>query len=536
MFSPSASINCTDQREEVYVISNRDVAAMRVLDQWLHYVDTQEVLPLFEELELDYATSKLTMLNWDRYSDIVRGVCRDNNLSSLRHLSSITQLREILDLLKEHDEKKRLRDVFSQALLLAEDPTFTLHGGSVVSTLLLYLQDTAYLTSTLLQSRSWSRNKAAMEHELTNIAPTIAKRLVLLSNELAGFVVQPLSVLLHDLKILPTQSFTELVELIALTVRSPEAALDLLLEVFEPETSRLLVGRPMSTQRFTLSLFGIALDHIDEAAGSPKPEPESIQLAVDGCKDNHTIVKSILRVDSSMASSLKVGDHVRLTVTKSPQNDPFTKLFSMDALVLSAESGTATFRCLHDPPPYLAHCAWHIALCGSFVTSKALFDAVRAFYTEREDCCKIYASLLGLPAADQIELQNVKLPVSRDPSLNASQNDALTAAMKHSLTLIWGPPGTGKTHTIIIILCQLLRQLPKSRFLVTAPTHNAVDNILRRFVNTKSAQEASTTAVRVSTQVSRVVSSFIVGTSTDIFISSSRKCRLTFGPLPATQY
>ncbi|KAF9697067.1 hypothetical protein EKO04_005137 [Ascochyta lentis] len=489
---------------EVYVISNRDVAAMRVLDQWLHYVDTQEVLPLFEKLELEYTTSKLATLKWDEYSVIMQAVCRDNNLSSLRQLSSMTQLREILDLLKEHDEKIRLRDVFSQVLLLAEDPTFALRGGSLVSTLLQYLQDKAYLTSTLLQSHLWSRNKATMEEKLILFAPLIAKRLILVFNELDGFVFQPLSILLHELKILPKRCFAELVELVALTVRSPEAALDLLLEVFEPETSRLLIGRPKSIQRFTSSLFGIALDHIDEAAGSSKLEPESIKLVVDGRKDNHTIVKSDLRVDSSIATSLKAGDHVRLTATKSPQNDPFAKLFSMDALIMSVGPGTITLMCLHDPPPYIAHCAWDVTTCGSFVTSKTLFDAVSIFYTAREACCRIYAHLLGLPDADQIELQNVKLPVVRDPSLNSSQNDALAAAMRHSLTLIWGPPGTGKTHTIIIILRHLLRYLPKSRFLITAPTHNAVDNILRRFVNSKNAQETDVTAVRVSTQLSKV--------------------------------
>ena len=97
-----------------------------------------------------------------------------------------------------------------------------------------------------------------------------------------------------------------------------------------------------------------------------------------------------------------------------------------------------------------------------------------------------------------------------DPGLNDSQKEAIKFALaSREVALIHGPPGTGKTHTIIIILCQLLRQLPKSRFLVTAPTHNAVDNILRRFVNTKSAKEAGTTAVRVSTQVSRVMN-FII--------------------------
>ncbi|KAF2026561.1 RdRP-domain-containing protein [Setomelanomma holmii] len=462
---------------EVYVISNRDVASMRVLDQWLHYVDTQEVLPLFERLELDYTTPKLAMLNWDQYPELVRNICRDNNLSSLRQTSSVTELREILEILQEHDEKVRLRDVFSEALSLAADSTCALDGRTILLALLQYLQDAAYLTSTLLQSQPWNTYKRVLGDELIPLAPVIAKRLVLASNELAGFVRQPLSLLLHELTRLSMQSFAELVELVALTVRQPEAALDLLLEVFEPETIRLLVGRPTAIRQFTSSIFGIALDHIDEAAECSKPEPESIQLTIDDHKDGHTIVKSTLRVDSSMASSLRVGDHVRVAVTNAPQNDPVAKPFSMDGLVLSTESGSITLRCLHDPPAYLTQCAWNITQCGSFITSKTSFDAVTIFHTEREACCKIYASLVGFPVAEQIQLPSVELPAIRDTTLNASQNDALVATMKHSLTLIWGPPGTGKTHTIITILCHLLRRLPKSRFLITAPTHNALSKI-----------------------------------------------------------
>jgi Cdc6-like AAA superfamily ATPase len=495
-------INCSNKQQELYVISNRDVDSMSILDQWLHYIDTEEVLPLFEKIELDYTTPKLATLHWEKHSELIRSVCRDNNLSSLRRMNSITELREILNLLKEHNEKTRLRDVFSQALSLAEDSTCTLDGRSIVSALLQYLQDAPYLTSTLLQSQSWKRHKQAIEDELLPLAPIIAKRLVLASNEFAGFVLQPLSLLLHELKRLSMQSFAELVELIALTVRSTDAALDLFLEVLEPETSRLLVGRPAAIRQFTSSLFGIALDHIEEAESVMKPEPESIKLTVDEYKDGYTNLKSILRVDSSMAGTLKVGDHVRLNVPNAPQNDPLARLFSMDALVLSAESGTIIYRCLHDPPSYVTQCAWNISLCGSFVTSKTSLDAVMTFYTEREACCRIYASVLGLSAVDQIEIPNVDLPANRDSTLNTSQNDALIAAMKHSLTLIWGPPGTGKTYTIIVILCQLLRQLPKSRFLVTAPTHNAVDNILRRFVNDDNAKELGIAAVRVSTQVS----------------------------------
>lgn len=47
------------------MISNREVASMQVLEQWLHYVDTEEVLPLFEMLELYYKVPKLDSVAWD---------------------------------------------------------------------------------------------------------------------------------------------------------------------------------------------------------------------------------------------------------------------------------------------------------------------------------------------------------------------------------------------------------------------------------------------------------------------------------------
>jgi Cdc6-like AAA superfamily ATPase len=484
------------------VISNRDVASMNLLDQWLHYVDTEEVLPLFETLELDYNIPKLDAVDWDSYSELVRSVCRDNNLSSLQHLTSSADLRSVLDLLQEHNERSRLRDAFCHVLALEASSSLLIANQEIASTLLHYLPHAAYLTSGFLRSQTWRTHKSALEADLVVLAPMVAKGLILSSNELGDFVRQPFSILLRELKQLSLQNFSELVELITLTIRTSEAALDLLLDVLEPETARLLVGRPTAINQFTSSLFGIALDHIDKAADSAESGPESVQLTLEDYKDGYTIVKSLLRIDSAMSSVLKVGDHVRMTVTNSPQNDPVARPFSMDALVLNAEPGAVTFRCLHTPPAYLAQCAWSVAQCGSFVTSKTLFDAVMTFYTEREACCGIYASLLGIPGEEQIKLHHIALPFTRDPTLNASQNDALMASMKHPLTLIWGPPGTGKTHTIVVILSQLLVALPKSRFVVTAPTHNAVDNMLRRFVNSEQARISGTIAVRVSTQVS----------------------------------
>ncbi|KAF1807833.1 hypothetical protein P152DRAFT_503169 [Eremomyces bilateralis CBS 781.70] len=49
---------------EAYVISNRDVQSMDILDQWLHYIDTEEILPLFDKINKDYNKPKLPGIDW----------------------------------------------------------------------------------------------------------------------------------------------------------------------------------------------------------------------------------------------------------------------------------------------------------------------------------------------------------------------------------------------------------------------------------------------------------------------------------------
>lgn len=66
-----------------------------------------------------------------------------------------------------------------------------------------------------------------------------------------------------------------------------------------------------------------------------------------------------------------------------------------------------------------------------------------------------------------------------DPSLNDSQKDAIRFAMaSREVALIHGPPGTGKTHTLIELILQLLKQ--KLRLLVCGPSNISVDNIVER--------------------------------------------------------
>ena len=71
-----------------------------------------------------------------------------------------------------------------------------------------------------------------------------------------------------------------------------------------------------------------------------------------------------------------------------------------------------------------------------------------------------------------------------DPTLNDSQKEAIRFALAaNDVVLIHGPPGTGKTHTLIELILQLVRT--GSRILVCGPSNVSVDNIVERLAPNK---------------------------------------------------
>ncbi|KAJ5239676.1 hypothetical protein N7468_004295 [Penicillium chermesinum] len=71
-----------------------------------------------------------------------------------------------------------------------------------------------------------------------------------------------------------------------------------------------------------------------------------------------------------------------------------------------------------------------------------------------------------------------------DPTLNDSQKDAIRFALgSQDIALIHGPPGTGKTHTLIELILQFVQR--KKRILVCGPSNVSVDNIVERLAPKK---------------------------------------------------
>ncbi|KAJ5648607.1 hypothetical protein N7490_004979 [Penicillium lividum] len=71
-----------------------------------------------------------------------------------------------------------------------------------------------------------------------------------------------------------------------------------------------------------------------------------------------------------------------------------------------------------------------------------------------------------------------------DPTLNDSQKDAIRFALgSKDIALIHGPPGTGKTHTLIELIMQFVQR--KKRIFVCGPSNISVDNIVERLAPKK---------------------------------------------------
>ena len=84
-------------------------------------------------------------------------------------------------------------------------------------------------------------------------------------------------------------------------------------------------------------------------------------------------------------------------------------------------------------------------------------------------------------------------------SLTDSQKDALFTIASSRVTAVWGPPGTGKTHFLVALIHALAavyaQQERPFRVLVTAMTHAAIENLLRKLLKARPSLSGPTLVV-----------------------------------------
>ncbi|KAF4415216.1 NAM7-nonsense-mediated mRNA decay [Fusarium acutatum] len=250
-------------------------------------------------------------------------------------------------------------------------------------------------------------------------------------------------------------------------------------------------------------MIAIAVDHSEEADNVAKRQQDLYQLKLSPKDKKGNLVEIYFRIDAT--GTPKKGSHVRLTTTSLPSNVLVGNNYSIDALVAMSETGRARFECLHPLPSYFEDCSWILEDCGPFVTSKSMIDTVNDLCIYQEDCCGVANIIFGLQSPN---IPRADHSFSRIERLNHGQNQAIKLALNSPLLCLWGPPGTGKTETTVEMICALQTANPKARVLVTAPTHNAVDNVMRRYIQRLQkqplARKTQPDLVRASTEVRKV--------------------------------
>ena len=86
----------------------------------------------------------------------------------------------------------------------------------------------------------------------------------------------------------------------------------------------------------------------------------------------------------------------------------------------------------------------------------------------------------------QITAATIADSAEQTHNLNASQKVAVKNAIEQQMTIIWGPPGTGKTKTLAALVHSLTRALSGDRLgtniLIAGPTYKAVEELIERII------------------------------------------------------
>ena len=80
---------------------------------------------------------------------------------------------------------------------------------------------------------------------------------------------------------------------------------------------------------------------------------------------------------------------------------------------------------------------------------------------------------------------------ANETELNQSQVDAVENVAARSLSIVWGPPGTGKTNTLTAFLHAVIRECKQKRILITGPNYRTVEELAERLAKNLGADTTS---------------------------------------------
>jgi len=149
-------------------------------------------------------------------------------------------------------------------------------------------------------------------------------------------------------------------------------------------------------------------------------------------------------------------------------------------VLLSLDGTKGEFRLFApDFPDWIEDNGMGIKLAPDTRTTGIMKEGLRAI-EQNKNLFRLFETLHGdNAAASPVSLSISPIRnLSIDAALNSSQQEAVQAILANdSISIVHGPPGTGKTTTLVEAIVQLVKQ--NEKVLVSAPSNTAVDHIAK---------------------------------------------------------
>ncbi|WP_323846587.1 DEAD/DEAH box helicase [Microbulbifer magnicolonia] len=134
------------------------------------------------------------------------------------------------------------------------------------------------------------------------------------------------------------------------------------------------------------------------------------------------------------------------------------------------------------------------------------------------------ATLVRTSRISSAEADNIANVAEANNQLNASQKQAVKNSAEKALTVIWGPPGTGKTKTLSAFIHAIsqnssIAQRPL-KVLITGPTYKAVEEIIERTHRLLSADATATCTLSFGYSAARITGRLILSSSSNLTYST----------------
>uniref|UniRef100_A0A0W0GCD2 Putative RNA-directed RNA polymerase n=1 Tax=Moniliophthora roreri TaxID=221103 RepID=A0A0W0GCD2_MONRR len=494
---------------EIHVVSNRDRVSHQLFDLWFEHVPTEQRVKRFEREVAPYSLNEIKDVEWDEHPPWMQTMFypkQDQDVVT-RLLEGRTpdEVDKCMELALAYHAEDELFWIYS--VILAQEPIrreqvikwMDLHPPLAFMLLKKYPPDEA--GSLPAESRPFCRN---ILHNIIRSSNQLGIACLVAFEKMTGTITQ-----------LSVEDYFSLLWLSALTIRSLQLLQETLLVLNDCRASQTDPPHSPALQYGHRHALGIAMDRAEEAAdecpcdadGKPRKQrtPPS-QTRLKRVEDNPFQVVATLRVDSR--TPIRLHSHVRLQAASKPDNR-WVPSIVLDGIVIQSMKGELKIELLHPPPPEMEVMDWNMYHAGSTATSRAMLDALARLLKDKSECCGFYSIITGHEEESAAPVEMFRPLLGQEEhleNLNGSQEMAVRSCSV-PLSLIWGPPGTGKTTVIVQILCALVKTKSEdSRILMTASTHNAVDNVLERFISINKTQNIlrEEQILRVATDLSKV--------------------------------